>query len=220
MQVEEAREIVLRDPQTLIPYEKNAKKHDKAQVAKIAASIKKFGWRGNPIVVDKHGVIIAGHGRRLAAIELGIKAPVVVADDLNEEEVRALRLADNRAAISDYDSELLKEELISLDYDLSDIFDKKELDFAVADLMVIDDTVFESDLDNVMTEQATATNEKVAASEDKRVPLQKLLGFKDVAGSDAVFVTRFMAQLEAEYSSKGEGAFMTFIKSLVGEIKS
>jgi hypothetical protein len=217
----EQKTIELRDPHSLIPYEKNAKKHGKEQVSKIAASIRKFGWRGNPIVVDKNGVIIAGHGRRLAAIELGLpKVPVQVVDDLSEDEVRALRLADNRAAISDYDNEMLKEELIDLDFDLSDIFDKKELDFAVADLMAIDDTVFESDLENVMTEQAHATNEKVTESEEKRVPIQKLLGFKDIQGKDAVYITRFMAQLEAESGAKGEAAFMGFIKSLIGEIKS
>lgn len=211
----------LREVISLIPYEKNAKKHDKAQVAKIAASIKKFGWRGNPILVDESGVIIAGHGRRLAAIELGMtKVPVQVADDLTPEEVRAFRLADNRAAMGDIDNDLLKEELIDLDFDLSDIFDKKELDFAVADLMTMDTSMFESDLDTVMDEQTNTTNEKVSESEEKRVPLIKLLGFKEVNGADAVYVTRFMAQLEAETGVKGEAAFMGFVKTLVGQIQS
>lgn len=76
------------------PYELNAKIHSEEQVAKIAESIARFGW-DRPIVVDKNGVIIKGHGRRLAAIKLGlIEVPVLVRDDLNEEQVKAARLAD------------------------------------------------------------------------------------------------------------------------------
>ncbi|AVI35233.1 ParB N-terminal domain-containing protein [Acinetobacter baumannii] len=76
------------------PYELNAKIHSEEQVAKIAESIARFGW-DQPIVVDKNGVIIKGHGRRLAAIKLGlIEVPVLVRDDLNEEQVKAARLAD------------------------------------------------------------------------------------------------------------------------------
>jgi ParB-like chromosome segregation protein Spo0J len=71
------------------PYELNVKIHDDKQVSKIAASIKKFGWQGSPILVDKNGVIVAGHGRRLAAIKLDMKTlPVAVLSDLSEDEVR------------------------------------------------------------------------------------------------------------------------------------
>jgi hypothetical protein len=213
---------VLRDVETITPYEKNAKKHDESQVKKIATSIQKFGWRGNPIIVDTDGVIISGHGRRLAALSIGMKkVPVVVADDMTPEEVRAFRLADNRVAVSDIDHDILKEELMDLDFDLDGIFDKKELNFAVADLMQINDDVFVSDLDTVMDEQNRNTNEKVEQSEQKRIPISKALGFSDIAGSDIVYVTRFMAQLQAESgSSDGSSAFVTFVKSLVGELKS
>lgn len=99
----------------LIPYEKNAKNHDDGQVEALARSIKTYGW-DQPIVVDKNGVIIKGHGRRLAAIRLGIKSvPVIVRSDLSDAEVRAARLADNKvAALSGIDEQKLREELREL----------------------------------------------------------------------------------------------------------
>lgn len=209
----------LRDIDTIHPYPLNAKKHTDDQVKKVALSISKFGWRGNPIIVDGEGVIIAGHGRRLAALSLGMtKVPVIVEDDMSPDEVRAFRLADNRVAMGKIDADLLREELISLDFDLDGIFDKKELDFAVADLMVVNESVFSDDLNSVMDEQQANTNEKIDISGQKRVPLVKALGFKDILGADQIYVSRFMAQLEAQTSLRGEDAFMHFVKSLVGEI--
>ena len=213
--------VVVRGIDTIKPYPKNAKKHDDAQVKKLAESIKKFGWRGNPILVDKEGVIIAGHGRRLAALSLKMdKVPVVVIDDMTAEEARAFRLADNRVAISDIDNDILQEELIDLDFDLDGIFDKKELDFAVADLMEVNLDVFESDLATVMDEQTANTNDKIEKSETKRVSVTKALGFKEIDGADAFYVTRLMAQLQADSGASAEKAFVEFCKSLVGKISN
>lgn len=79
------------------PYENNAKLHPEYQVEKIANSIKRFGFK-QPLVVDKHNVLVIGHGRLLAAKALGLKAvPCVKADDLTEQEINALRLALRRA---------------------------------------------------------------------------------------------------------------------------
>ena len=215
------QKIVIRDISTLKPYPKNAKKHEDAQVKKLAESIKRFGWRGNPILVDKEGVIIAGHGRRLAAISLDMKkVPVMVIDDMTAEEARAFRLADNRVAISDIDNDILQEELIDLDFDLDGIFDKKELDFAVADLMEVNLDVFESDLATVMDEQTANTNDKIEKSETKRVSVTKALGFKEIDGADAFYVTRLMAQLQADSGASAEKAFVEFCKSLVGKISN
>lgn len=139
------------------PYELNAKIHDKAQVERIAQSIKEFGW-DQPIVVDKEGVIIKGHGRREAALLLGLKVvPVLVRSDLDEHQVRAARLADNRVAIGDIDTDLLQKELQTLNFDLEGIFDKKELNFVVADLsgMNVDSIVL--DLDSEIAKQTEET---------------------------------------------------------------
>lgn len=213
------KQWALRDITTIKPYEKNAKKHNDEQVKRLAESISKFGWRGNPILVDSDGVIIAGHGRRLAALSLGMKqVPVVVESDMTAMEARAFRLADNRVAISDIDNDILQEELIDLDFDLVGIFDKKELDFAVADLMDMNADVFETDLNTVMDEQNALTNEKVDTSEVKRVPIAKALGFKDIQGSDVIYFTRLLAQLQADSNLPAEEAFVKFVKTLVGKI--
>ena len=102
------------------PYEKNPRRNDEA-VDAVAASIKEFGWQ-QPIVVDKDGVIIAGHTRYKAAKKLKCDTvPVVVADDLTEDQVKAYRLADNKTGeLAEWDTALLDEELAELaDFDMS-----------------------------------------------------------------------------------------------------
>lgn len=109
------------DISTIKPYEKNAKTHDTEQVKKIASSIKHFGWR-KPVVVDKDGVIVCGHGAYFAAKELKLKSvPVAYARDLTEKEIKAYRLADNKVAESPWDFDLLNTELAELeDFDMGD----------------------------------------------------------------------------------------------------
>ena len=93
------------------PYERNPRRNDNA-VDAVAASIREFGFR-QPIVVDRDGVIIVGHTRLKAAKKLGMKeVPVLVADDLTEEQVKAYRLADNKTGeLSGWDFSALEEEL-------------------------------------------------------------------------------------------------------------
>ena len=107
-------EIVYIKPGELNPYAKNAKKHPEKQVKEIANSIREFGFR-QPIVVNADGLVIAGHGRLLAAKELNMeRVPCVMADDLTEAQVRALRLADNKTNESAWIQPLLDEELAAL----------------------------------------------------------------------------------------------------------
>lgn len=114
------------------PYENNPRNNLDA-VDATANSIKEFGWQ-QPIVVDKDMVIIASHTRLLAAKKLGYKeVPVVVASNLNKEQVRAYRLADNKTGeLAEWDVSLLDEELESIiDIDMSDFgfdFDDTEVD--------------------------------------------------------------------------------------------
>src|SRR6185437_7509986 len=83
----------------LLPYARNARTHSDEQVAQIAASIKEFGFV-NPILVGPDRVIIAGHGRLLAARKLGLtEAPVIIIDGLTENQRRALAIADNKLAL-------------------------------------------------------------------------------------------------------------------------
>jgi DNA modification methylase len=96
----------------LVPYAENARTHSDAQVAQIAASIVEFGFV-NPVLVDAQGVLIAGHGRVMAAKRLGLASvPALPLGHLSPEQARALRLADNQIALnSGWDEALLASEI-------------------------------------------------------------------------------------------------------------
>ena len=121
----------------LRPYAQNAKTHGADQVAKIAASMAEFGWTV-PCLVAKDGELIAGHGRVLAAEQLGLtEAPVIVLGHLSEAQRRAYRIADNKLTeLGAWDDAVLSEELTGLAdeaFDLSLIgFDDAELDALLA----------------------------------------------------------------------------------------
>lgn len=90
-------EIKMIKVDDLKPYENNPRFNDEA-VEYVAKSIKEFGFKV-PIVIDKNGVIVAGHTRYKASMELGLKeVPCIVADDLTDEQVKAFRLADNKVS--------------------------------------------------------------------------------------------------------------------------
>lgn len=209
--------IVLWDIDRLKPYEQNVKLHEPSQVKRIAQSIKEFGWT-QPIVVDRNGVIIAGHGRRLAALSLDLKqVPVLVRDDLDDDAVKALRLTDNRVALSGFDGEMLQLELASISLDLEGIFDKKELDFMQADLSVIDDSKFMTDIDAAVREQAAETTRKIAAADEKDVPIAKALGFKTIKTKDEKYVAALVAQAEEQTGKQGAEAFVEFARRVLAE---
>lgn len=110
------------------PYENNPR-FNKDAVSKVAASIKKFGFK-NPILVDKNNVIIAGHTRLEAAKKLKLEeVPCIVAADLTEKQAKALRLADNKVAeFSTWDYLKLDQELA----ELGDAFDFNDFGFGGA----------------------------------------------------------------------------------------
>ena len=108
-------EVKNYDLDSIIPYEKNAKKHDEQQINNVAESIRQYGFV-QPIVIDRDGVIVIGHCRALAAKKLGMQSvPCVCVDDLTPEQVNALRLVDNKSNESDWDFDLLLDELEGLD---------------------------------------------------------------------------------------------------------
>jgi DNA modification methylase len=102
------------------PYEKNAKKHPAKQIKQVAESIKAFGFN-QPIVVDKNGVIIVGHGRYEAAKLLGLKDVPAIKVNLTDEQAKAYRLADNKLNESEWDMGLAIEELKGLSDELIDL---------------------------------------------------------------------------------------------------
>lgn len=127
---------------SITPYGKNAKKHDKRQINNVAESIKQYGFV-QPIVVDRGGVIVIGHCRALAAKKLGMEeVPCVCVDDLTPEQVNALRLVDNKSNESDWDFDLLAVELPGLDLSAFDF------DWGLRD--ELNDSVVEDDYDPVL----------------------------------------------------------------------
>ena len=119
--------VIYKSVDDLLPYANNPRLNDGA-VDAVAASIKEFGFKV-PIVVDADGVIVTGHTRLKAAKKLGLeKVPVIVADDLSPEQVKAFRLADNKT------SELAEWDLGKLDIELGEIDDLDMSDFGFADV--------------------------------------------------------------------------------------
>lgn len=118
------------------PYDKNPRNNDNG-VDAVANSVKEFGWQ-QPIVVDKNNVIIVGHTRYKAAKKLGMKeVPVVVADNLTDEQVKAYRLADNKTGeLTTWDTDLIDDELNDiLDIDMNNFgFENDEADVDDIDL--------------------------------------------------------------------------------------
>lgn len=107
--------VEMRALDSIKPYEKNEKKHDQTQIDNVAESIRQYGFV-QPIVVDRDGVIVIGHCRALGAKKLGLKeVPCVCVDDLTEEQVNALRIVDNKTNESDWDLDLLEQELPEVD---------------------------------------------------------------------------------------------------------
>ena len=99
----------------LIPYDRNTKKHDKTQINNVAESIKQYGFV-QPIVIDKNNVVVIGHCRLLAAKQLKMKeVPCVCVEDLTDEQVKALRIVDNKSNESEWDFDILTDELAELD---------------------------------------------------------------------------------------------------------
>lgn len=218
----EPNRVEIWDIEKVIPYEANAKKHPPEQVEKLARAIEKFGWT-QPIVVWQNGEIIAGHGRRLAALKLGLKrVPVIVRRDLTKAEADALRLSDNRVASTDYDHEMiqaelrrLSEELAESEIELSDLgFDEKELNFAISDLGEIDESLFVEDVAEAVEIQKVENKKSIEATDEIAAPVVDALGFKRVTIAQSRIIRDAMSRIEERTGLKGAEAFVTFISQV------
>jgi DNA modification methylase len=114
--LDDALQIVYRPLDALIPYARNSRTHDDAQVAQIAASIREFGFT-NPVLIDADGGLIAGHGRVLAARKLGLpEVPTIELGHLSETQRRAYVIADNKLALNaGWDEAMLALEIADLE---------------------------------------------------------------------------------------------------------
>ena len=121
------------------PYEKNAKKHDEKQIKNVMESIRQFGFV-QPIVVDKNKIIIIGHCRFMAAKRLEMhEIDAVIADQLTEEQVSKLRLLDNKLNESEWDIDLLMDEVPELNWDGFDV------DWGIPDIDDIETEIIEDE---------------------------------------------------------------------------
>ena len=109
------------DPETVLPYERNAKQHTEKQIKNLVNSINRFGWQQDVVITSDNALVI-GHGRRLAALQIGCEMPYHVidkkADELTDEDIRELRIADNQTnAETGMDWDKLEAELEDLSFD-------------------------------------------------------------------------------------------------------
>ena len=179
----------------LIPHARNARTHSDAQVAQIAGSIAEFGFV-NPVLVGDDGVIVAGHGRIMAARKLGLdQAPVIVLAHLSPTQRRALMIADNQiASNSGWDDEMLAAELAAL----------KEEDFDL-DLLGFDDAA----LDRLLADTIEATEASDEAPEPPANPVSRP-GDVWVCGEHRVICGDATVLGDVETVLDGELADMTF----------
>jgi len=157
-------QVKMRPIDELIPFEKNPRKNQK--VGKIAQSIKEYGFT-QPIVVDEEDVVVIGHTRLMASKELGLKQVPVVTKKLNDEQIKALRIADNRLnEDSEWDYFLLGDELkelLDLQFDLELTgFEKTELE----NLLDFDTENEDLEFNDLVVEQDKYTKSIVFSWED------------------------------------------------------
>ena len=148
----------------LVPYARNARLHSDAQVAQIVASIREFGWT-QPVLIAEDGTIVAGHGRVLAARELGLESvPVVVARGWSDERRRRYTLADNKIADnSTWDEDLLAVELRDLDLRARPAGDLAALGFSEGELAAVLDGYSSARLDRALTQGPQRLADSVGA---------------------------------------------------------
>lgn len=136
-------DIIYKDLKKLKPYENNPRFNDEA-IDRVAESIKEFGFKV-PIIIDKDNVIVTGHTRFKASQKLGLKeVPCIIADDLTDEQIKAFRIADNKVSeFSNWDFDLLNEELNEIDDIDMKIFGFDEVDIDWNDVEDLDEEIYE-----------------------------------------------------------------------------
>lgn len=201
--------VIHEKPENLIPYVNNNKYHSDEQVLRVAASIQEFGFT-QPIVVDKNNVVIAGHARREAALKLKLKTvPVVVADHLDEFQVKAARIADNKTSSNDYNLDAIKFDLGTLNL--------KDFNLALTGLQPIEIESLLSDISNDPVFEKSILGE-FQNSEEKKA--------NEIVQGSAVIENTYTDKIQTPiYEPKGEKPNLndlidlTKYKSLCNEIE-
>ena len=138
--------VIKKSINEIRPYENNAKKHDETQIKNVAESIKQFGFV-QPIVIDADGVIVIDHCRYEAGKRLGLtEVPCVLVDNLTDEQVRKLRIIDNKTNESEWALDELEIELDDLN------FDDFDFDFDLGEDEELSNEIERKDLSDNITE--------------------------------------------------------------------
>lgn len=222
----EKLKIKFEKPENLIPYVNNNKIHSDEQILRIASSIQEFGFQ-QPVVVDKNNVIIIGHGRVQAAIKLKLKSvPIVVADHLDEYQVKALRIADNKTSSNEYDIDKLRFDIKSLELkdfnmsslgiridELEDLLKDIDLDIPKMDFLKVEEQKQQKQIESII-KQREDENENIYT--DKiATPIYEPKGEKPKL-SDLIDLNKYNSlckEIEKSDLSKEEKEFLMFSAS-------
>lgn len=206
----------------ITPYELNAKKHTEEQVEQIAASIQRFGF-DQPIVIDKNGVIIKGHGRWMAAGKLGMKfVPVFCQRDLTTAEANAARLVDNKVSSTEYFEDLVRQSLdqiVGLDLGLKgDLlktgFTLKELEFTTDEVFSLDESAFAMDVTSAV-ENKTTENERIAESiSAEEISIAKAFGIKRITVAQSREIQKLMTRAVNTTGKPGLEGLLVYVETL------
>lgn len=164
--------ITYRNIKELKPYKKNAKKHPKEQVERIANSIKEFGFfEHRAVAIDKDDYVVEGHGRILAAKKAGlIQVPTICLDDMTEEQIKAWRLIENKTAESSYDETMINKEIEEL---LQSDIDMEAFGFSVD---ILEDETIEVEPDVPFTEILNEENNYIVLKFNNRIDWLNAMG--------------------------------------------
>lgn len=164
--------IVYRNIKELKPYKKNAKKHPKEQVERIANSIKQFGFfKHRAVAIDSEDNVVEGHGRILAARKAGLtQVPTICLDDMTEEQIKAWRLIENKTAESSYDEALISKEIEEL---LQSDIDMEAFGFSVD---ILEDETIEVEPDVPFTEILNEENNYIVLKFNNKIDWLNAMG--------------------------------------------
>lgn len=168
--------VTYRKIRELKPYKKNAKKHPKEQIERIANSIKEFGFfEHRAVAIDKNDCVVEGHGRILAAKKVGLKeVPTICLDDMTEEQIKAWRLIENKTAESSYDEQLISEEIKEL---LSSDIDMEVFGFSID---ALEDETIEVEPDVPFTEILNEENNYIVLKFNNKIDWLNAMGLLGV----------------------------------------
>lgn len=214
-------EIVMKPVAWLKPYGANAKLHPDDEVKRLAAAIKRFGW-DQPIVVEADGTIIKGHGRRLAAISLGMTdVPVMIRSDLSKADADAARIADNAAFGMRYDTRMMQDELKRLmeadsGLNLDDLaLTEKDKSLLLAQLDQADNAVIIEDTAKEIDKAKQEEADRIAQIDGETVAVSKALGFGKITKAQERTLVSFLAEAEDATGKTGVDAFIAGLERAV-----